>query len=155
MNKKQSELARVLVRGIFLAGLLAATSVTGWASENFPTARPESVGISTERLARIDEYFQRFIDDNQVAGAVTLVARHGKIVHHSALGWKYREQDIPMTTDTIFYLASMTKPIVSTAVMMLLEEGRCRLDDPISEWIHEDADHRVWDSDGTRKRSVP
>ena len=118
MNKKQSELARVLVRGIFLAGLLAATSVTGWASEDFPTAKPESVGISTERLARIDEYFQRFIDDNQVAGAVTLVARHGKIVHHSALGWKYREQDIPMTTDTIFYLASMTKPIVSTKSLL-------------------------------------
>ena len=155
MNKKQSELVRILVRGIFLAGLLMATSVTGWASENFPTARPESVGISTERLARIDEYFQRFIDNNQVAGAVTLVARHGKIVHHSALGWKYREQNIPMTTDTIFYLASMTKPIVSTALMMLFEEGRFRLDDPISEWIPEYADHMVLDSDGPRKRSVP
>ncbi len=155
MNKKQSELVRILVRGIFLAGLLAATSVTGWASEDFPTAKPESVGISTERLARIDEYFQRFIDDNQVAGAVTLVARHGKIVHHSALGWKYREQDMPMTTDTIFYLASMTKPIVSTALMMLFEEGRFRLDDPISEWIPEYADHMVLDSEGPRKRSVP
>lgn len=155
MSKKTIELAKKLVQGTFFATLLTATSATAWASENFPLAEPESVGISTERLARIDEYFQRFIDDKQIAGAVTLVARHGKIVHHSALGSKYSEQNIPMTTDTIFYLASMTKPIVSTALMMLFEEGRFRLDDPISDWIPEYADHSVMVSDGPRQRSMP
>lgn len=155
MSKKTSEFARILVRKICLAALLAATTATVSAAENLPTASPESVGISAERLGRIDEYFQRFIDKNQIAGAVTLVARHGKVVHHSALGWKYREQNIPMTTDTIFYLASMTKPIVSTALMMLFEEGRFRLDDPISDWIPEYADHMVLVNDGVRQRSVP
>ena len=155
MNRKYSELARTLLRGVFLAVIITVTSASAWASENMPTARPESVGISSQRLARIDEYFQRFIDDNQIAGAVTLVARHGKVVHHSALGWKYREQNIPMTTDTLFYLASMTKPIVSTALMMLFEEGRFRLDDPISDWIPEYADHMVMMSDGARLQSMP
>ncbi|GJM13479.1 MAG: serine hydrolase [Pseudohongiella sp.] len=119
-----------------------------------PTATPESVGMSSERLQRIDDYFQRFVDNDQIAGAVSLVARHGRVVHHSAVGLKYREENIPMTTDTIFALASMTKPIVSTALMMLFEEGRFRLDDPISDWIPEYADHMVLENDGPIPRRV-
>ena len=78
------------------------------AAEKLSAAKPESVGMSSERLQRIDDYFQRAVDANQIAGAVSLVARHGKIVHLSAVGSRYREQNIPMTTDSIFYLASMT-----------------------------------------------
>ncbi|MBL4820060.1 MAG: beta-lactamase family protein [Gammaproteobacteria bacterium] len=148
MIKKTSRMTgRSIIKGLCLTVAIVGTSLNVWAAEKLPTAKPESVGISTERLARIDDYFQRFVDDNQIAGAVTLVARHGKVVHHSAVGWKYREQNIPMTTDTIFYLASMTKPIVSTALMMLFEEGRFRLDDPISNWIPEYSDHMVLESD--------
>jgi CubicO group peptidase (beta-lactamase class C family) len=138
-----------------LAAAVTLLSASAWSAEKLPMVKPESVGVSSERLTRIDDYFQRFIDDNQIAGAVTLVARHGKVVHHSALGWKYREQNIPMTTDTIFYLASMNKPIVSTALMMLFEEGRFRLDDPISDWIPEYADRWVLVNDGPRQRRIP
>jgi CubicO group peptidase (beta-lactamase class C family) len=135
-----------------------AVSALTWqlrAAEDLPTVTPESVGMSSERLQKIDDYFQRFVDADQIAGAVTLVARRGKVVHYSAVGSKYREENIPMTPDSIFALASMTKPIVSTALMMLFEEGRFRLDDPISDWIPEYADHMVREDDGPRQRRVP
>ncbi len=124
------------------------------AAEDLPMASPESVGMSSERLARVDEYFQRFIDDDQIAGAVALVARHGKVVHHSAVGWKHKEVNLPMTTDAIFTLMSMTKPIVSAGLMMLFEEGRFRLDDPIADWIPEYADHMVIEREGPSQRRV-
>ncbi len=136
---------------VALAMLLAAQV----SSADLPMAKPESVGVSSERLQRIDDYFQRFVDKGQIAGAVSLVARKGKVVHHSAVGWKYREENIPMTTDTIFTLMSMTKPIVSTALMMLFEEGHFRLDDPISDWIPEYKDHKVLVNDGARSSEVP
>jgi len=137
-----------------LAVVVVATSSGPRAAVDLPMAEPESVGMSSERLQRVDEYFQRFVDDNQIVGAVTLIARKGQVVHHTALGWRYKEENISMSTDTIFGLASMTKPIVSTALMMLFEEGRFRLDDPISDWIPEYADHMVRISDGPRQRQV-
>ena len=136
-------------------GLVLPAAAPLRAAEDLPLAAPESVGMSAERLQRIDDYFQRFIDDGQIAGAVTLVARRGKVVHHSAVGWRHREAEQPMTTDAIFTLMSMTKPIVSAGLMMLFEEGRFRLDDPIADWIPEYADHRVLERDGPRWRRVP
>ncbi|TFH75911.1 class A beta-lactamase-related serine hydrolase [Gammaproteobacteria bacterium LSUCC0112] len=100
-------------------------------------AEPESVGMSSERLQRIDAFTQRYIDDEMVAGTVTLVARRGKVVHFSAQGMKDVERNQPMTKDTIFRMASMTKPIASVALMMLYEEGYFQLDDPISDWLPE------------------
>ena len=102
----------------------------------------ESVGMSSARLKRIETYFQEYIDTNQIAGAVSLVARKGRVVHLEAQGWRHKEENLPMTTDTIFELASMTKPIVSAALMMLFEEGRFRLDDPILKWLPE-YEHRT------------
>lgn len=158
MNTNSSQswaaMTRATIRKLGFASLLVVTASSGWAADRMPTAKPESVGVSSERLQRIDDYFQRFIDSGQVVGAVSLVARHGKVIHHSAVGLKNREDNVPMTTDTIFALASMTKPIVSTALMMLFEEGRFRLDDPISDWIPEYADHKVLVNDGPRQRRV-
>ncbi|MDP6579287.1 MAG: serine hydrolase domain-containing protein [Vicinamibacterales bacterium] len=142
------------VVGLCLLVATMATSSRPRAAEDLPMATPESVGMSSERLQRVDEYFQRFIDDNQIAGAVTLVARKGKVVHHSALGWKHKEANVAMTTDTIFGLASMTKPIVSAALMMLFEEGLFRLDDPIADWIPEYKDHMVLETNGPNQRRV-
>lgn len=102
-----------------------------------PMAEPESVGMSSERLQRIDAFTQRYINEQMVAGTVTLVARKGKVVHFSAQGMKDVERNLPMTTDTIFRMASMTKPIASVALMMLYEEGWFQLDDPISDWLPE------------------
>jgi CubicO group peptidase (beta-lactamase class C family) len=106
-------------------------------------AAPEEMGMSSERLARLDRVMQGYIDRSQLAGTLTLVARHGKVVHLKAQGWRYKEEDLPMETDTIFRIASMTKPITSVALMMLYEEGAFQLDDPISKWMPEYANPQV------------
>lgn len=106
-------------------------------------ASPESVGMSAQRLSRIDDFMQRYIDDEMVAGTVTLVARQGKVVHFKAQGMKDVERGQEMTTDTIFRMASMTKPIASVALMMLYEEGWFQLDDPISDWLPEFTDMMI------------
>lgn len=106
-------------------------------------AVPESVGMSSDRLKRIDELMQRYIDADLVAGTVTIVARKGRVVHFNNLGLKDVAANEAMTTDTIFRMASMTKPIASAALMMLYEEGLFQLDDPISDWLPEFSDMMV------------
>ena len=104
---------------------------------DLPLAKPEAVGLSKERLARIAPAMDKYIQGQLVPGTVTLVARKGKVVYFEAQGYKDAENKKPMTTDTIFRLASMTKPITSVALMMLYEEGRFLLSDPIAKWIPE------------------
>ena len=111
--------------------------------DGVPTAEPETVGMSSERLERLDRVMQGYVDRNEVAGVVTLVARCGKVVHFSATGQRDVEQSRAMTHDTVFRMASMTKPIASVALMMLYEEGRFQLRDPISRWLPEFADMQV------------
>ena len=101
------------------------------------TAKPEDVGLSSERLARIHEAVQRHIDAGSVSGAVTLVARHGKIAHLEAHGLMDVESKRAMPKDGVFRLASMSKPITAVAVMMMVEEGKVRLNDPVSRFIPE------------------
>jgi CubicO group peptidase (beta-lactamase class C family) len=108
-----------------------------------PMARAETVGMSSKRLERIHAFIQGFIDRDEIAGAVTLVARHGKVVHFEAQGYRSKEDKAVMEKDTIFSLMSMTKPIVSTALMMLWEEGRFLLDDPIARWLPAYANKQV------------
>jgi len=100
-------------------------------------ARPEDAGMSTERLARIDRVVEEFTGQQWIAGAVVLVARHGKIVYYKALGQDDPSKNDPLRKDDIFRIASQTKAITSTAVMMLFEEGHFLLDDPISQYIPE------------------
>jgi len=115
------------------------------AQSDLPMAKPESVGMSSQRLQRIHAFIQDYIDTNQIAGAVTLVARRGKVVHFEAQGWRYKEENAPMEKDDIFSLMSMTKPIVSTALMMLWEDGKFMLDDPISKWLPSYGNKQVLD----------
>lgn len=107
------------------------------AAATLPKAGPEKVGLSAERLKRIDRLVQRYIDQGEIAGAVTLVARKGQIAHLNAQGVMDLDTKKPMTTDAIFRLASMTKPITSLAVMMLHEEGHFLLKDPVSKFLPE------------------
>ena len=111
--------------------------------DGVPTAEPEAVGMSSERLERLDRVMQAYIDREEVAGAVTLVARRGKVVNFSAQGQRDVENGKAMTHDTIFRMASMTKPIASVALMMLYEEGHFQLRDPISKWLPEFAEMQV------------
>ena len=96
-----------------------------------PTVRPEEVGLSAERLKRVTELMQRHIDAKTFSGAVTLVARNGRIAHFEAQGLMDLESKKPMQKDAIFRIMSMTKPVVGVAVMMLVEDGKLRLTDPV------------------------
>ena len=101
------------------------------------TAAPHEVGLSAERLERVSSATQRFIDEGQVAGAVTLVARGGKVAHFEVCGMMDIEADKPMQKDTIFRIYSMTKPVAAVGVMMLCEESRLTLDAPASVYLPE------------------
>jgi CubicO group peptidase (beta-lactamase class C family) len=98
--------------------------------------RPEDVGLDENRLAGIERHLrERYIDSGKIAGAVTLVSRRGKVAYLSALGLADLERRRPMTEDTVFRIYSMTKPITSVALMMLVEEARCSLADPVHRYI--------------------
>jgi Beta-lactamase class C and other penicillin binding proteins len=99
--------------------------------------KPEDVGLSRERLQRIHETIQRHIDAHQIAGAVTLVARRGRIAHLEAHGVMDLESKKPMAKDSVFRIFSMSKPITGAAILMLVEEGKVRLNDPVSKFIPE------------------
>ncbi|MEO5944317.1 MAG: serine hydrolase domain-containing protein [Ferruginibacter sp.] len=100
-----------------------------------PATSPEASGFSSERLQRIDKVFKQYIDSNWIKGAVGFIAHDGKIVYNKAFGIDDIKTNSPLKTDAIFRIASQTKAITSTAVMMLFEEGRFLLDDPISKYI--------------------
>src|SRR5260221_10038534 len=115
---------------------------------------PESVGISSERLHRLDVAMKRLVDEKQVAGLVTLLERHGKVVHFNAVGRLDSRKADPVQKDSIFRIYSMTKPVTGVAMMMLYEEGKWRLDDPVSRYIPEFAKLKVYtgkNDDGTPK----
>ena len=106
-------------------------------SSDLPMGSPESVGVSSDRLDRLSESMQRYIDSNQLAGTVSVISRKGRVIHFESQGFKSKENREAMSDDTIFFIMSMTKPIVSTALMMLYEEGHFLLTDPITDWIPE------------------
>jgi len=107
-------------------------------------AKPESVGLSSERLERIAAAVGRHVDEKRIAGAVTLVARRGRVAWFKAQGLADRESGKPMRPDTIFRICSMTKPITSVAAMMLYEDGRFLLEDPVSKYLPEFKNPKVF-----------
>ena len=109
-------------------------------------AAPESAGMSTERLSRIDKMCEEAVADGDIPGVVAMVARNGKIVYWKAFGMADNESGRAMKRDDIFRIASQSKAITSTAVMMLWEEGKFQLDDPISKYIPEFKDPQVLQS---------
>jgi CubicO group peptidase (beta-lactamase class C family) len=108
--------------------------------------KPEDLGFSSLRLARINAVMQRYVDEKKLAGIVTLVARRNKVVHFEKFGMADIEAGRPMQLDTLFRIYSMTKPITTTAALMLFEEGRLRLADPVSRYIPAFKDVKVLDN---------
>lgn len=104
-------------------------------ARTLPAAAPASEGLSAERLARMHARLDRFVEEGQIAGAVSLVVRHGKVVDVHTTGLRDREQRVPMTRDTIVRVYSMSKIVSSVAALILIEEGRLRLEDPISQYL--------------------
>src|SRR5678815_359652 len=117
--------------------LLVLSLLVSTTAAQTPRAKAEDVGISSQRLQRINELMQRHIDAGDFSGAVTLVARNGRVAHLAAQGLMDIETRKPMATDALFRIMSMTKPIVGVATMILVEEGKVRLGDPISKFIPE------------------
>jgi CubicO group peptidase (beta-lactamase class C family) len=105
---------------------------------------PEDVGLSSERLDHLRAVMQSYVDEGKLAGLITLVARHGKVAHLECYGMMDVEANKPMQPDTILRIYSMTKPITSVALMMLVEEGLVQLDDPVSRFIPEFRDLKVF-----------
>lgn len=125
----------------FSAVLLGAAIVVNAAvAGSVPRGTPEDVGMSSERLQRLDSIMQKHIDAGDVAGVVSLVARRGRLVHLNAQGYADIAKRTPMRTDHIFGLASMSKPIATVAIMMLVETGDIRLSDPVAKFIPEFAE---------------
>jgi len=122
------------VRPALLALSLAAATAT---AAPLPPAAPEDVGMSSQRLGRLDAAMQRAVDSGELPGAVVMISRAGKLAYAKAFGWQDREKRIPMREDSIFRLYSMTKPIASVAAMILVEEGRLGLQEPVSKYIPE------------------
>jgi len=120
-----------------ILSLLVLVAAIPASAQEFPSAKPESVGLSSERLDRIGTAVQHSIDDKRIAGSVTLVLRHGQVAYYKAQGMADREAAKPMQRDAIFRICSMTKPITSVAAMILYEEGKFLLDDPISKYLPE------------------
>ena len=139
------------MKNLLFALLFFSTSVfcqtnSGHSSPSLTEDKPENVGMSSERLKRIDVFLQKSIDQKEIPGAVALVCRNGKIVYQKAFGSSDNISNKALKTDDIFRIASMSKAITSTAVMMLWEEGLFKLDDPISKYIPEFKNPTVLDS---------
>src|SRR4051794_16035878 len=128
---------------LLLAILALAGAGFGRAEELTPVAKAEQLGFSSERLQRLSDTYQGYVDRGELPGAVLLIARGDKIAYLQAIGYQDRDKKTPMKTDAIFRLASMTKPIVSVAVMMLVEESRIDLAAPVSKYIPEFSDLKV------------
>ena len=142
------------MRRLLLFPLLALTL----AAASLPKAsKPEDLGLSSERLQRIHQMIQRHIDAGDITGAVTLVARHGQLAWVDAAGIMDLDTKQPMTRTSIFRMASMTKPVIGTAMMMMIEEGKVSVTDPVSKFIPEFKNIRVGmlQSPGGRGAAAP
>jgi len=133
-------MARLVSLVATLAGVFLTTLV--WA-DALPTAKPEDVGLSTERLARVTQVLKAEVARGEYPGAVALVARKGKTAYFESVGQRDPATGASMSKDAIFRLYSMTKPFTSVAVMMLVEEGRLVLSDPVSKFLPQLANLQV------------
>jgi CubicO group peptidase (beta-lactamase class C family) len=129
---------------ILATSLCLLASTAAFAEDPLPRAnKPEDVGLSSERLARIGAELKADIDAGRIPGAVIAIARHGKLVAFDAYGWSDKAAGTAMTTDTIFNIASMTKPMTAVGALMLYEQGKILIDDPLSKYCPKFANMRV------------
>jgi CubicO group peptidase (beta-lactamase class C family) len=139
-------------RRLLLQGLAASPFATAvapaFAQAGLPMASPQSAGFTATGMKALNDQMHALVDQQQLAGVVTLVARHGKVVNLDAYGKLNAAQTVPVQTDSIFRIASMTKPTIGVAMMMLWEEGKWKFDDPVAKYIPEFAGLKVKDAGG-------
>src|SRR5262252_4068979 len=134
------------ISAIILAGIVSAPANAQNAPKSMdplPRAKPEEVGMSSERLADIARTLNADIARGQMPGAVLAVARHGKLVHFEAFGYRDKAANAPMTTDAIFNIASMTKPMTAVAALQLYEQGKLMMDEPLAKYFPRFADMQL------------
>ena len=137
-----------LPRLLAIASLAAFTVSPAMAAvHDLPTASAESEGMSAERLARLSAGMKELVDNGRLAGVVTMVSRHGKVVEFDAAGKRDIAANAPMQKDSIFRIYSMSKPISGVAMMMLFEEGKWQLNDPVAKYIPEFAKLKVYSTE--------
>jgi CubicO group peptidase (beta-lactamase class C family) len=134
-------LPHAITRGFSLLMLLGLAVAAP--AQSLQPASPGSVGLSAERLERLGDTLRAYVDDGQVAGSVTLIARRGRVAYFEAFGERDREAGAPMQTDAIFRIASQSKAIVSVAAMTLVEEGKLLLTDPVGKYLPEFMETKV------------
>jgi CubicO group peptidase (beta-lactamase class C family) len=124
-----------MLKRAYLGLVLVLCACSGLFAQALPTSPPEAVGLSSERLERLKTVVQQYTDAGRIAGVVTLVARGGRIAHLESFGKMDVERNLPMRKDTIFRIASMSKAVTSVAIVMLMEEGKLLLTDPVSKHV--------------------
>jgi CubicO group peptidase (beta-lactamase class C family) len=132
-----------MIRLRYLATALCLLASSAAFAADLPRAKPEEVGMSSERLARISEVLKTDIAAGRIPGAVIAIARHGRLVMLDAYGWRDKAAGVAMTTDTIFNIASMTKPMTTVGALMLYERGQLLIGGPLSKYFPKFADMRV------------
>jgi CubicO group peptidase (beta-lactamase class C family) len=132
-----------MIRLRYLATALCLLASSAAFAAELPRAKPEEVGMSSERLARIGEVLKADIAAGRIPGAVIAITRHGKLVVLDAYGWRDKAAGVAMTTDTIFNIASMTKPMTTVGALMLYERGKLLIGDPLSKYFPKFASMRV------------
>jgi CubicO group peptidase (beta-lactamase class C family) len=142
-------------RGLLFGPLCLLCLSSLVAGQELAAARPDQVGMSPQRLQRLEAFTRQAVEEKRMAGAVTMVARRGQVVHLKAVGMMDREAGKPMQTDTIFRIASMTKPVTSVAAMILYEEGQLLLDDPLGKYLPEFKQPKVLVLDSSGNGDAP
>jgi len=138
---------RALLIVLNIAVAAAAQPALAAGPPALPTAKPENVGMSSDRLTRLNDGMKSLVDQGRLAGVVTMVARHGKVIEFEATGKRDIAANLPMQKDSIFRIYSMSKPITGVAMMMLFEEGKWQLNDPVAKYIPEFAGLKVYGTD--------
>ena len=126
-----------------LAAIVACLTLSALAEDLRPAEHPEEIGFATDRLQRLTQAFQGYVDSRELPGAVVLVVRDDKVAYFRAFGYQDREKQIAMRPDSVFRIASMTKPIVTVAAMTLVEDGKLDLAAPVSQYLPEFKDLQV------------
>ncbi len=145
---------KYILLSVFCIGILACGAATVVPEHGLPMAVPEDVGISAERLEEIAPALQDYVDKGQLPGFLTVIARKGKIAHFETIGMQDVENKKTVEADTIFRIYSMSKPITSVAVMILYDEGRLQLDDPVEMYIPAFKDMKVFNKEQTETHTA-
>ena len=150
MNLLSQLITIPLLLCLFSTCLLTQTALSQPVSKEIPTAAPEDVGMSSTKLNQVNEIMQGYVDDGKMVGGIAIVARKGKICFFESYGLADQENDRPMEKDSILRIYSMTKSITTAAALMLCEQGKLHVDDPVCKYIPELAFAQIVTDDGNR-----